>query len=381
MRTSILLLITFASLCKLCYAAETSQQFKRQLQPASWLLNDGDKLLRIGDTAPQVKARWIKGKQINRYQKDMVYVLEFWATWCGPCKKAMPHVSQMAKKYGGKASFIGANILERSPMGYTLESWVDKFVKENNDKMDYAVCMDGTDGYMAKNYLTAAAQPGIPTTMIINKDGVLAWIGQPTEMEKPLQEIIDGTFDLKAFKRKIEPEQENAFKQQKEGMEMANAMKPIYEAFNAKKYPDVITAYRELVSKDKRFLIGAYGQYLAKQYYFSMLIVDPEKTYQEAVKLKDSTTLASSIAAIFSLYPNLEKKFYQYAIDFYSSQKEDSFDLPYLAGAYYEIGNTNKAIELQEKWIRITKSFTSPPSAESMSKDLERLNKYKSDLK
>lgn len=340
-----------------------------------------DEFLRIGNPAPAIKGKWIKGTPIDGYEKGMVYVIEFWATWCGPCKKAMPHVSEMARKYAGKASFVGANILERSPMGYTPEAWVDKFVKENQDKMDYAVCMDGPEGYMAKNFLTAAAQPGIPTTMIINKEGILAWIGQPMQMEKPLQEIIAGTFDLMAFKKQIEPEQENAFNQQKEGIEMANAMKPVYEAFTAKKYAEVVDEYQKLITKDKRFLIGAYGQYLANQYYYSLLNIDAEKAYREAIKLKDSTQMASAISSVFALYPALDKKFYQYALDFYAKQKEDNFDLPYLAGAYYGLGNAKKAVELQEKWIKVTKTFSSPPSAESTKKDLERLNKYKASLK
>ena len=50
---------------------------------------------------------------------------------------------------------------------------------------------------MAKNWMTAAGQEGIPTAFIVNKEGKIAWIGHPMEMDKPLEKIVAGTWDLK----------------------------------------------------------------------------------------------------------------------------------------------------------------------------------------
>ena len=50
---------------------------------------------------------------------------------------------------------------------------------------------------MAKSWMEAAGQNGIPTAFIVNKEGKIAWIGHPMEMEKPLEKIIAGTWDLK----------------------------------------------------------------------------------------------------------------------------------------------------------------------------------------
>ena len=70
--------------------------------------------------------------------------------------------------------------------------------------MAYRVAMDavpdkekGSEGAMAKGWMTAAGQNGIPTAFIVNKEGKIAWIGHPMEMEKPLEKIIAGTWDLK----------------------------------------------------------------------------------------------------------------------------------------------------------------------------------------
>ena len=67
--------------------------------------------LTIGDPAPSLKySKWIKGNPIKGFEDGKVYVLEFWATWCVPCIKAMPHLSELAKKYKSTTTFIGVNI-------------------------------------------------------------------------------------------------------------------------------------------------------------------------------------------------------------------------------------------------------------------------------
>ncbi len=70
--------------------------------------------LSIGDPAPSIKVRkWIKGTPVTAFEKGRVYVVEFWATWCGPCIRGMPHLSELARKYKDKVTITGISILER----------------------------------------------------------------------------------------------------------------------------------------------------------------------------------------------------------------------------------------------------------------------------
>src|SRR5689334_25163119 len=74
-----------------------------------------DPSLTVGSPAPAIKvAKWVKGKPVNSLKKGNVYVVEFWATWCGPCKQSIPHLTELAKKYAGKATFIGVSSFEKN---------------------------------------------------------------------------------------------------------------------------------------------------------------------------------------------------------------------------------------------------------------------------
>ena len=64
--------------------------------------------LNIGDPAPPLRVKeWLKGMPLREYERGKVYVLEFWATWCVPCRAAMPHLSELARKYRDEVTVIG----------------------------------------------------------------------------------------------------------------------------------------------------------------------------------------------------------------------------------------------------------------------------------
>src|ERR1700722_10778216 len=139
-------------------------------------LKSGAGVLCVGDPAPPIKVmKFVKGTPVTGFDKGKVYVVDFWATWCSHCIECMPHVTRLARKYKD-VSLIGVSVWERD------QKLVEPFVKTMGDKMDCVVAMDDVSsqpgkGAMADSWLKAAYITGIPAAFIINRDGVIAWIG------------------------------------------------------------------------------------------------------------------------------------------------------------------------------------------------------------
>ncbi len=146
--------------------------------------------------APKLDVKqWFKGKPISDVTKG-IFVVEFWATWCGPCIEAIPHVTELAKK-NPDVTFIGVSVWEENTKG------IPNFVAKMGEKMDYNVGWSGNNTGMSETWLKPAAQNGIPCTFVL-RDGVIQWVGHPMSLEQTLGEVKSGRFNLagslKAFR-------------------------------------------------------------------------------------------------------------------------------------------------------------------------------------
>jgi thiol-disulfide isomerase/thioredoxin len=109
-------------------------------------------------------------------------VVEFWASWCGPCRMAFPHLSQLARKYKAQGLVvIGVNI-EGDPTA------AKRTVMQQGNQMDYLVAMDA--GQQASMRLMAAAgMSGIPCAFVIDAKGIIRHYGHP--MEPKFSQVVD----------------------------------------------------------------------------------------------------------------------------------------------------------------------------------------------
>ena len=169
-------------------------------------------VLMPGDPAPELRvSQWIKGDPIARFEKGQVYVVELWATWCGPCRRSVPHLTELAKKHGKDVVIIGISVRE---VGDDIVGGVRRFVAEMGDRMQYHVAMDSADKGTERLWQDAALRRGIPVAFIVGKDGRLAWIGHPMVMADPLQRVIEGNFDVSVSRAEFQKDVDRVMREE-----------------------------------------------------------------------------------------------------------------------------------------------------------------------
>jgi thiol-disulfide isomerase/thioredoxin len=181
--------------------------------------------LKVGDAAPKLQTgKWIQGEPVKEFEKGKAYIVEFWATWCGPCRVSIPHLNETYQKYKDKDLIVvGQDCWERD------ESLVAPFVKKMGDKMTYRVALDDKSenekGKMAETWMAAAGRNGIPSAFLVDKQGLIAWIGHPMELkEKTIDAVLDGTFDVHKAAAAYEKAQKNEAQLRTVWMAMNTAM-------------------------------------------------------------------------------------------------------------------------------------------------------------
>jgi thiol-disulfide isomerase/thioredoxin len=147
--------------------------------------------LKVGDPAPPLKAsKWLQGDEVKSFSPGKVYVIEFWATWCGPCIAMMPHMAQTQAHYREKGVTI---------IGYTAKDpnnpaeKVANFVTKRGPKLGYTFAYaEDRDTYNA--WMTAAGQTGIPCSFVVDQQGKVAYIGHPLYLDEVLPRVVAGTW-------------------------------------------------------------------------------------------------------------------------------------------------------------------------------------------
>lgn len=116
---------------------------------------------------------WVQGTRPTVWKPGEVTVVEFWATWCGPCVKAMPHMEALWQETkDSKVNIIGVNVAD----GKKNEQILD-FVKKQG--VTYAIAVDRTPNLIKK--MQAMGVRGIPHAFVV-REGKILWHGAPTSL-------------------------------------------------------------------------------------------------------------------------------------------------------------------------------------------------------
>lgn len=148
----------------------------------------GEGKLKNAVAAPALSvSEWVKGEPVKLEdgKGKSIYVVEFWATWCPPCRDSIPHLTELQKTYRDKGVVV---------IGVSAEDpkTVESFVQKLGDKMDYTVAVDAGKA-THKAFSKIVPIPGIPTAFVIDKEGQVVWSGHPMlGLDDFLKEMTSG---------------------------------------------------------------------------------------------------------------------------------------------------------------------------------------------
>ena len=298
------------------------------------------KPLAAGDPAPALQVTgWVKGEAVHAFAAGRIYVVEFWATWCGPCIASIPHLDRIQEEHGDRLTVIGVS--NQDPNN-SLEE-VRELVAARGDAMGYTVAFDAARKTF-ESWMSAAGRDGIPCAFVVDGEGKLAWVGHPMLLDVPIEGLLEGTWDPVAGAKALD--------------EVMDAIDGVYASEGHAQMLERIAKFEEahpdladLVARPKfSALLGA-GM-LDAAYALGSALAD------QAIEEKDPSTLnlvAWSIVdpgvALVRRDLGLAKKAADAAVEL--TARKDANVLDTLARVYYLRGDLEMAITTQKEAVAL----------------------------
>jgi thiol-disulfide isomerase/thioredoxin len=155
--------------------------------PAPALAQEAPKAtLKVGDPAPDLSVgTWWQNKKLTGFEKNRVYLVDFWASWCGPCRESFPELARFKARYASEGLEVVAVSIDKSADDAA------GFLEAEGGQFDFFIGVD-KKGKTWKSWGTAAGRDTIPTSFLVDAQGKILWVGHP------MDEKLDATI-LKAL--------------------------------------------------------------------------------------------------------------------------------------------------------------------------------------
>jgi len=140
---------------------------------------------RVGDPAPSYTVSTLNGDSISLADlRGEPVLLNFWATWCTPCKAETPFIESLYREYGKRGVQVVGVSLDSPESGDEVRSWIRKM------GVTYRILRDGRQVALDRFSLV-----GIPATYLLDADGTIRFAR--------LGPVSPGDRDLKAALRDV----------------------------------------------------------------------------------------------------------------------------------------------------------------------------------
>jgi len=295
-----------------------------------------DQTLKVGSPAPALSIDWTNDKidaasEVRLDNPGRTYVVEFWATWCGPCMRSIPHLNELHQKYRRKGlTIIGVS---DEPM-----STVQPFVTKKGSAMSYSVAVD-VEKKTTMAWREAAKQPGIPCAFVV-RDGTIQWIGNPLDpaFDEVVLGVLSGRYNP-ALTRKAQP-----------------ILKAASDAVRIKNFKDAYRHFDDVMAIDRK----VFGE-VAVRKYRAMLVDAKDASGAKAWGEEVARTYASDALTLTELVDfiltddDVKERDYELAEQLANAARRaapgaESDAL--LAEVYFDMGRLKDASERQyEAWM------------------------------
>jgi thiol-disulfide isomerase/thioredoxin len=215
--------------------------------------------LMAGDPAPPLAVQsWVQGEPVTAFERGQVYVVDFWATWCGPCKESMPALSALQRELGDRVTIVGVDTWDYADR-------VAPFVQSMGDRLSYRIAIDRqpappegegnipmfvkANGESSIGWLSASgwADEGIPAIFVIDGRGRVAWIGSEVDsLRAVLDQVLDGRWDLAGYSARYARDAVVL----RQGRALQGTM---FRARQRKEWPAALADGRKLLALDPRY--------------------------------------------------------------------------------------------------------------------------------
>jgi len=173
--------------------------------------SDEEDILTVGSQAPVLNIEtWFSDREgefehTTEFEPGKIYLIDFWATWSLVSHPWMAKYASLQDHYFDDGlQIIRVSDEDEDSVGNFLELDVKGDVETIYAEWTLGYCVTtDPDRSVHEDYMAAAQQVKVPVVFIVGRTGLIEWIGDPSMMQEPLQQIVVGQWDREAFRVKM----------------------------------------------------------------------------------------------------------------------------------------------------------------------------------
>ncbi|MGY3484409.1 thiol-disulfide isomerase/thioredoxin [Bradyrhizobium sp. USDA 4011] len=324
-------------------------------------------VLHMESQAPPIKVEnWLRGEPLTSFQPGKVYIVEFWATWCGPCAAVMPHLVELQEKYKDSGlEVLGVAAYEEAATADEARRSLDAWLTDKFSNLNYRIGFDST-GEMNKLWMESSFSVGIPTSFVVDRDGHIAFIGPPMQLDDVLPKVLNGSWRTSDEAKAADTERIETGRREMDEMTRGRALtEPILAAMKAEDWAKAVSAVEEALAVMPDYLAfrGRHADLLLHKLRNMQTGLPVMRQFaRDAIDKNNEVWMEKALRQLFnpandnSHFPSAErlamgKELSEHILALNPPHRDGGLKwLSYGAVAqyYYESGNKDRAIELVE---------------------------------